>query len=100
MSLSLLHHRSLAWLSLLKHSQSQLGLLHLIAQQFAAMNGYQQDQGYVQDQGYGQSQSYGYQGYQEQKLDEDAFGPSKGGIVSSFDAFRRCLSWYDTKRIY
>lgn len=67
------------------------------------MNGYQQDQGYVQDQGYGQSQShvhgqsYGQHqsyGYQEQKLDEDAFGPAKGGIVSSFDAFRTCLSYH------
>lgn len=27
-------------------------------------------------------------GYQDHQLDEDAFGPSKGGIVSSFDAFR------------
>ena len=54
------------------------------------MNGYQQDKGYVQDQSYEQNRAYGYQGYQEQKLDDDAFGPSKGGIVSSFDAFRGC----------
>ena len=27
-------------------------------------------------------------GYRENGLDDDAFGPSKGGIVSSFDAFR------------
>jgi hypothetical protein len=61
------------------------------------MNGYQQDQGYVQDQSYGQNHGYGYQ---EQKLDEDAFGPSKGGIVSSFDAFRGCLSWCSTRCLY
>ncbi|KAJ4392684.1 hypothetical protein N0V91_011306, partial [Didymella pomorum] len=58
------------------------------------MNGYQQDQGYVQDQSYEQNQGYGYQGYQEQKLNEDAFGPSKGGIVSSFDAFPKTKKTY------
>ena len=29
-------------------------------------------------------------GFGEHGRDEDAFGPSKGGIVSSFDAFRKC----------
>ncbi len=27
-------------------------------------------------------------GYQDHRLDEDAFGPSKGNLMSSFDAFR------------
>jgi hypothetical protein len=30
-------------------------------------------------------------GFNDQGLDEDAFGASKGGIVSSFDAFRMCF---------
>jgi hypothetical protein len=30
-------------------------------------------------------------GFNDHSLDEDAFGASKGGIVSSFDAFRKCI---------
>lgn len=29
-------------------------------------------------------------GYGDNGHDEDPFGPAKGGIVSSFDAFRKC----------
>jgi hypothetical protein len=29
-------------------------------------------------------------GYGDHGHEEDPFGPAKGGIVSSFDAFRKC----------
>ncbi|KAH6625488.1 endoplasmic reticulum vesicle transporter-domain-containing protein [Boeremia exigua] len=49
------------------------------------MNGYQQD--YQPDY-----QQGGYQ--QDVRLDDDAFGPSKGGIVSGFDAFPKTKKTY------